>query len=755
MAGGSRRRGYMHKALNDPTSETRLLKFLRSEEPGDICCTLHNVSLTSNPVYIAGSYEWGDPDLDVDIRIDGQLVAIRHNLWLFLHWLTLNKQGILYAREFYLWVDALCIDQSNAAEKGRQVQMMGRIFRQATFVYAWLGWTGALDASSNVHFVTEASCQFSASIDPDAQIDQWSEVFIPYEGLGRLFEGNPLEKHWGNVLHFLKLRFWSRRWIVQEILLARDVMLVYDGKELPWLTLQLLFDNLAQWTASNSRIYSLISPVYAEIYSEIQGTVAWSMRQHRKFTVRTGLEHLSSLLTDFASTECEVAYDKVYSFLHLLPEGDSVPVNYECTPIQVFSNIVRATTDSLDLHGKAIVTLANELNISATFAGENVTTSSNQAGISHCIPINLNNVRLTKIIYATSTWPDFDKTTPPGPLGREYETSLSAKDRDEKFRTILKQPRLDIQQNRAILKDSRVNATVLTRASQSAADNSGPRGRPERNPSYEGVLQEEQDLFVLCADGTIAAIPAGVLFQLSAETPTQACSFFLCRPPLTSGCQWYLVLENAIANCDLEVSSISPEKYFTITGLARRIGRLTVLGDGRREDPPPVIVIEHVTRLYQLPQRIALPCPEDFLEAVRVLHDKHAIAFSRLPHQHGSYFYLTRSTLEVLKESTIPAVELEDDETIVHLYRPAPKIQVQDRFAQWIARAVDWRRSRSPERNGASGRNRTHFQPRDATTFHLFMPAASATKSSILPKVVFLFEAHDLIEIARVLSYEP
>ncbi|OCL02256.1 HET-domain-containing protein [Glonium stellatum] len=38
-----------------------------------------------------------------------------------------------------LWVDSLCINQSNNDEKSKQVELMGSIYQQAACVIAWLG----------------------------------------------------------------------------------------------------------------------------------------------------------------------------------------------------------------------------------------------------------------------------------------------------------------------------------------------------------------------------------------------------------------------------------------------------------------------------------------------------------------------------------------------------------------------------------------------------------------------------------------
>lgn len=44
-----------------------------------------------------------------------------------------------------LWIDSICIDQSNLAEKSMQVALMGQIYSLASSVMVWLGeWDHAM-----------------------------------------------------------------------------------------------------------------------------------------------------------------------------------------------------------------------------------------------------------------------------------------------------------------------------------------------------------------------------------------------------------------------------------------------------------------------------------------------------------------------------------------------------------------------------------------------------------------------------------
>ncbi|PSN72337.1 heterokaryon incompatibility, partial [Corynespora cassiicola Philippines] len=79
------------------------------------------------------SYMWGAPFAHHEILINGGRFRVGDNLHRFLH----------TARRLYpsqpLWIDAICINQRDLAEKGHQVQAMGHIYRKAKEVLIWLG----------------------------------------------------------------------------------------------------------------------------------------------------------------------------------------------------------------------------------------------------------------------------------------------------------------------------------------------------------------------------------------------------------------------------------------------------------------------------------------------------------------------------------------------------------------------------------------------------------------------------------------
>jgi hypothetical protein len=103
----------------DPSSgQFRIMKLLPGSNDQQLACDLFidvlpkDGSSIAKPEYDALSYEWSVPDApEHEILISGQPFSIRHNLFQALQRLRLDNE------ERKLWIDALCIDQTNVREE--------------------------------------------------------------------------------------------------------------------------------------------------------------------------------------------------------------------------------------------------------------------------------------------------------------------------------------------------------------------------------------------------------------------------------------------------------------------------------------------------------------------------------------------------------------------------------------------------------------------------------------------------------------
>jgi hypothetical protein len=116
----------------------RTLRVLPDLKNGYIQCKLEHTSMAESSSYACLSYVWGPPGIARTILLNDTMFAVRRNLFEFLE---TARQRFHQA----LWVDAVCINQSDILEKNEQVAQMGEIYRNATVVIAWLGDCPQLD----------------------------------------------------------------------------------------------------------------------------------------------------------------------------------------------------------------------------------------------------------------------------------------------------------------------------------------------------------------------------------------------------------------------------------------------------------------------------------------------------------------------------------------------------------------------------------------------------------------------------------
>lgn len=202
----NRKRGFRpqaHVKNFKPGKEIRLLRVIPlrgNDYSAPIKCYFQNsrrldptLSSVKRPKYTALSYQWGPANYEEDVKdiyINDELVCVRRNLWNFLD--TMRR----LPNEGPFFIDALCIDQSNDAEKSLQIKLMPKIYEKASDVLVWLG------QSDNYQGVSSIRSHFRGG--------------ITFQGL--------LTTPWLEGLKFMvENEYWSRLWIVQEIVKARNV----------------------------------------------------------------------------------------------------------------------------------------------------------------------------------------------------------------------------------------------------------------------------------------------------------------------------------------------------------------------------------------------------------------------------------------------------------------------------------------------------------------------------------------------------
>ncbi|KAI0413436.1 heterokaryon incompatibility protein-domain-containing protein [Xylaria grammica] len=185
--------------------------------------------------YVALSYAWGPPEPAATIIINGQSVKVRANLESALRQL----RNMDYFKSLgKIWIDSLCINQNDNAEKQRQVQMMADIYRNAGNVVVWLG-PAADESDLVISYLEHVGAMYRAEyVEAFDMADPVTATTWRAMGQIRLKTSYDKFRKWhseGNkdnipislediavpLYKFFDRPYWRRLWIIQELCFGR------------------------------------------------------------------------------------------------------------------------------------------------------------------------------------------------------------------------------------------------------------------------------------------------------------------------------------------------------------------------------------------------------------------------------------------------------------------------------------------------------------------------------------------------------
>ena len=203
--------------LSSDTSTRLLTLHPATESDATIRTTLEEVNLKDKPSFEAISYTWGKNDTQHSITVNGFTVILRQNLFQALTRFRGDSLRVL-------WVDALCISQTDVKEKGQQVQQMGNIFRSADKVLVWLGEHADESEALFEPWPWTASRVFRRLkpivLDPQDS----ARIKLPAELERR-------QRIWSN---FMSRPYFTRTWVIQELVLARSLLIHCGDSVTSW-----------------------------------------------------------------------------------------------------------------------------------------------------------------------------------------------------------------------------------------------------------------------------------------------------------------------------------------------------------------------------------------------------------------------------------------------------------------------------------------------------------------------------------------
>ncbi|AEO64297.1 uncharacterized protein THITE_2110300 [Thermothielavioides terrestris NRRL 8126] len=280
---------YTYKPLKD--GEIRVLHLLPGTGRMRLEAEIESVDIASAESYFeALSYCWGSDLKPKVIYIDGAPLPITRALASLLQRLRLPTE------RRRLWTDAICINQDDKDEKGRQIALMARIYTVAATVNVDIG-EETLDSSLALelldrfwkkHVWSGVLAEIHGAVLPPEDFAKWVGVVLPEkpgdegdEAFSSSTAGNPAgypwmhaivgrlltayrwaslaaefygrfslpglknglspgelppddDPRWRSVSHLFTRPWFSRTWVIQEFALAREVAVICGTKRYKW-----------------------------------------------------------------------------------------------------------------------------------------------------------------------------------------------------------------------------------------------------------------------------------------------------------------------------------------------------------------------------------------------------------------------------------------------------------------------------------------------------------------------------------------
>ena len=309
--------------------------------------------LTDKLRYKALSYEWGfGPAMfeiilrDYTIVPSTTLERVRLQFFRGVGTKFYVRQNLINAlrhlrdreKPVVMWIDALCIHQADKAEKADQIAQMASVYSGATNVDVWLG---------------------TATQNTDNAMDFVSEV-VNDEAV-RHVSGSRAD--WADLMNLMSSRWFSRRWVIQEVAVAKKVTVHCGLKKISWLDFSdavTIFNDRKDVVAATEDNQTRPQPALAIGFNVLAAMGATMLIQAKSLAIERHIDDriemklsLEKLVCNLTSFDAGDPRDIIYAVLPISRDSPKeLRPNYDHSLLQVYTEFVQyciKSSKSLDI----------------------------------------------------------------------------------------------------------------------------------------------------------------------------------------------------------------------------------------------------------------------------------------------------------------------------------------------------------------------------------------------------------------------
>ena len=268
---------------------------------GPVRCRLEVTLVDESLSYKALSYAWGSQEDLIEILCEDAILGVTRNCAAALYRLRrLCKPRIL-------WVDAICIDQANIAERNQQLALMDEIYKRAHLTVVWLGDINWLRNIGVANRYTKWAFRLIRTIAAAHPTLCSSGKCTPCaKGLKKLvIEGFA----WKSLLKVYSLPWLRRIWVIQEAMISPCAVMISGSETINW----------ADVIIAGSCLYSHGATAYSDFCLTFQSSFAQLTFHYRRISYLTDrkIDESAALtgLNSIRAVETSDPRDRVYGLL--------------------------------------------------------------------------------------------------------------------------------------------------------------------------------------------------------------------------------------------------------------------------------------------------------------------------------------------------------------------------------------------------------------------------------------------------------
>jgi hypothetical protein len=354
---------FKHERLNSEAGEIRLAVLLKGKQSDSIVCWIIHTTLQSGQPYEALSYVWGSSEDEREILLMDQ-DCVGHHFFP----VTRNLEEALRllrseTRNRAFWIDAICINQEDDVERSAQVSMMREIYSNAFHTMVYFGPEDEISAKGMELMERMATTIYMDQL-PESGLSRDSKkinghpvrtILEELDGLETVLQiySRPVSRSTFHftlfysqelIIFYIRANFvqwWSRVWIAQELAVAKEAVLQWGKKQLPW---ECCGRTVAALHNYMGHLRDTPEFEESETWEKIDDYAFWTMAITETCNGFSQFERpLLDLLQRFWLNEATDPRDKVYALLGLATDNhpNSLVPDYSLPVGTVYGMVVK------------------------------------------------------------------------------------------------------------------------------------------------------------------------------------------------------------------------------------------------------------------------------------------------------------------------------------------------------------------------------------------------------------------------------